>query len=152
MASKRLQRYTSTSDDEQSVDMSPMIDMVFLLLIFFLANANMIVVQMDKSVDVPVAADSSKQEDKNGRIVINIYKDGTLKDANGNVAFDSEVDLIDFISNEREKAESYGHNPVLHLRGDKDAVFRYSRSVIRSSAAAGVEDVKFATYMVSPNK
>lgn len=150
MASKRLQRLMAAQEEDQAVDLSPMIDMVFLLLIFFLVNANMIVVQMDKSVEVPIAKDSVKQEDKNGRIVINVYEDGTFKDANGVVTFESEADLTDFIRNEKEKAVNFGYDAALHLRGDRGALFRHSRRAIRCSAAAGVDNVKFATYKVNP--
>ena len=150
MASRRLQNFNSAADDDQAVDLSPMIDMVFLLLIFFLVNANMIVVQMDAKVEVPIAKNSRKQEDKNGRIVINIYKEGTFKNASGSINFDSEEELTDYILKEKEKADGFGYSPVLHLRGDRKAVFRHSRKVIHSSAAAGVDDVKFATYQVNP--
>ena len=44
--------------DELAIDMSPMIDMVFLLLIFFLVNATMIIVKQDAAVKPPVARSS----------------------------------------------------------------------------------------------
>ncbi len=148
MASKRLQAYAASQDEEMSVDMSPMIDLVFLLLIFFLVNANMIVVKMDKDVEVPVAKDSQKQEDKNGRIVVNVYSDGTVKDANGKMTFDSDTDLINFLQEQKLIVEGFGYKPSLHLRGDRKAVFRHARRVINCASKAGFSDVKFATYQV----
>lgn len=145
MASKRLQNFNSAEDGEESVDMSPMIDMVFLLLIFFIVNSNMIVVSQDKEVEVPIALDADKPETKNGRIVVNIYEDGTLKSVGG-MEFESELDLTDYIIREKERIEGFGYKPMLHLRGDRRAVFRYCRNVIRSSASAGVDNFKFATY------
>jgi len=46
-----------------------MIDMVFLLLIFFLVNAQMIVVKLDKDVRPPIASNTVVDEVRNGRIV-----------------------------------------------------------------------------------
>lgn len=131
------------------MDMSPMIDMVFLLLIFFIVNSNMVIVKMDKRVEVPVAADSLQQEDANGRIVVNVYEDGTLRDANANVEFEDDNALIDYIDKERQKMENFGYPPTLHLRGDRRSVFRHSRRVIRAAATARVDQVRFATYQTN---
>ena len=77
MASKKLRAANAGQDDDMKVDMSPMIDMVFLLLIFFIVTANLVVVKMDKKVEVPVADQSEPQKKKTGRIVINVYGDGS---------------------------------------------------------------------------
>ena len=76
MASKKLRSLNADEGDGLSVDMSPMIDMVFLLLIFFIVTANLVVVKQDVRVEVPVADASSTQEKKTGRIVINVYGEG----------------------------------------------------------------------------
>ena len=54
MASTKLRAVQQEQDDDTKVDMSPMIDMVFLLLIFFIVNATLIIVEMDKRVQVPI--------------------------------------------------------------------------------------------------
>lgn len=138
-----------TIEDDMNVDLSPMIDMVFLLLIFFLVNANMIVVKMDKSVEVPVADASSQQEVANGRIVVNIYEDGTLKDANAILNFETEADLSNYIETQKDISKGLGYEPVLHLRGDRKTLFKNSRRVIKAASEAGVDNVKFASYQVN---
>ena len=75
MASNKLRATQQEQEDDTQVDMSPMIDMVFLLLIFFIVNATLIIVEMDKRVKVPIARYSEKQNDKMGRIVVNVYSD-----------------------------------------------------------------------------
>jgi len=151
MASKRLQQQLAAADDEQSVDLSPMIDMVFLLLIFFIVNSNLVIVKLDANVEVPLAADASNQSSPNGRIVINVYKDGSYKNENLDTTFETDRDIEDYVKNRKEVIDTQGYEPVLHLRGDRNAVFKYSRRVIRSSAAAGVDNVKFATYANNPD-
>jgi biopolymer transport protein ExbD len=47
---------------------------------------------------------------------------------------------------EKEKIIPLGLVPKLHLRGDQDAVFKYSRTAIRAAATAGVDQVIFAVY------
>lgn len=146
MASKKLRQSTSSGDDETKIDMSPMIDMVFLLLIFFIVNATAIIVKTDPEVLPPVAEKSKRQEDGRGRIVINVRQDGTYTAEDFNVILADDKDIFDLVKTEKEKIDALGVVPKLHLRGDQDAMFKYSRTAIRAAAQAGVDQVVFAVY------
>lgn len=145
------------------VDMSPMIDMVFLLLIFFIVTANLVVVKMDKKVEVPVADASEPQEKKTGRIVINVYGEGTnskgesIEHKSGArysmgdmdfTPFDDDAAILEFITEEKKKMEA-SVKPQLHLRGHRGVEFKHCRHVIRIAAEAGVDQVIFASYATS---
>jgi biopolymer transport protein ExbD len=147
MASSKLRQSASAGDDDCKLDMSPMIDMVFLLLLFFLVNATVIVVKMDANVTVPVAVNSKKAEDGNGRIVINVRESGDFYDESGNVKLESDDDITDLVKEEKERNDRLGYKSKLHLRGDKEAVFKYSRQVIRAAAKAQVDQVVFAVFV-----
>lgn len=146
MASSKLRKSRTIEDDEAKIDMSPMIDMVFLLLIFFIVNATAIIVQTDPDVLPPVAKNSKRQEDGRGRIVINVREDGTYTAEDFRVVLPDEAAIADLVKKEKEKILQLGLVPKLHLRGDQDAVFRYSREAIRAAASAGVDQVIFAVY------
>lgn len=164
MASKRLRAANAEEGDGLAVDMSPMIDMVFLLLIFFIVTANLVVVKMDKRVEVPVAENSTPQEKKTGRIVINVYGEGVGKDGEslehpsgarfsmGDVDFtafeDDDTAIFEFIKEEKDKMEGT-LTPQLHLRGHRGVEFKHVRRIIRISANAGVDQVIFASYASS---
>ena len=47
MASSKLQSAMEEQGDDARMDMSPMIDMVFLLLIFFMVASRMVTVKVD---------------------------------------------------------------------------------------------------------
>ena len=148
MASRKLRSAQGGDDDDMQVDMSPMIDMVFLLLIFFLVNATLIIVEMDKDIKVPIAKHSMKQETKHGRIVVNVYSDehvakGRFRTADGNTAFNEDADLVDYIEKQRQEWEQKGHTARLHLRADHQVHFTYVRRAIRAAAKAGVNEVIF---------
>ncbi len=150
MASTKLRAVQQEQDDDTKVDMSPMIDMVFLLLIFFIVNATLIIVEMDKKVQVPIARYSEKQNDKMGRIVVNVYNDehageGRFRRADGKEIFVDDEDLVDFIKKEKEKWDLKGQKARLHLRADGKVHFTYVRRVIRAAAAAGVNEVIFVS-------
>lgn len=133
--------------DELKIDMSPMIDMVFLLLIFFLVNASMIIVELDPEVKPPIASESVPATDAKGRIVVNVRKGGDFFTEEG-MKLETEDVIFDLIEAEKKINESKGYVSRLHLRGDKDTVFKHSRKVIRTAARAGVDQVVFAVYMV----
>ena len=150
MASTKLRAVQQEQDDDTKVDMSPMIDMVILLLIFFIVNATLIIVEMDKRVQVPIARYSEKQNDKMGRIVVNVYSDehageGRFRRADGKEIFVDDEDLVDFIKKEKEKWDLKGQTARLHLRADGKVHFTYVRRVIRAAAAAGVNEVIFVS-------
>lgn len=149
-----------------AVDMSPMIDMVFLLLIFFIVTANLVVVKMDKRVEVPVAGNSTPQEKKTGRIVINVYGEGVSKsgeslehpegarfsmgDQNFTPFADDDAAILEYIKEQKEKMEGT-MKPQLHLRGHRGVEFKHCRRIIRIAAEAGVDQVIFASYAKNPN-
>jgi biopolymer transport protein ExbD len=151
MSSKKLRAAQGGSGEDLKVDMSPMIDMVFLLLIFFLVNASLVIVKMDKRVVIPIAKHSNPQKSKLGRIVINVYDDanaveGRFRMEDGETVFAADEDMVQFIKDEKEKMDAIGIVPKIHLRGDQESLFKYSRRVIRSAAAAGVNEVIFVSY------
>jgi biopolymer transport protein ExbD len=150
MASSKLRSASAEPEAECALDMSPMIDMVFLLLIFFIVNATAIIVQKDPAVRPPVAVNSKPQEVKEGRIVVNIRPDGTFTAEDFNTILPGEEEIHDMVKNMKERHQSLGVVSKLHLRGDKDAVFRYCRTAIRGAARAGVDQVVFGVFVREP--
>jgi biopolymer transport protein ExbD len=150
MSSKKLRSAQNEQEDDLEVDMSAMIDMVFLLLIFFIVNATLIIVEMDKRVMVPIAKHSDRQDGKMGRIVINVYGDkhageGRFRMADGKEAFANDEDMIEFIKKQKEFWEDKGQKPRMHLRADEGVHFTYVRRAIRAAATAGVNEVIFVS-------
>ena len=127
-----------------------MIDMVFLLLIFFIVNATAIIVKTDPAIRPPIAAHSKRQEEGGGRIVVNIRNDGTFTAEDFNIILPGEDEIYDMVKNQKERNQSLGIPSKLHLRGDKEAVFRYCRTAIRGAARAGVDQVVFGVFVREP--
>ena len=55
MASDKLRSANAASEEQDKMDMSPMIDMVFLLLLFFLVVSNPKTIKIDPRLEPPVA-------------------------------------------------------------------------------------------------
>jgi biopolymer transport protein ExbD len=63
---------------------------------------------------------------------------------------EDEEAVYSLVRTQREAIEQLGVTPKLHLRGDKETVFRHSRTVIRAAARAGVDQVVFAVFLKDP--
>lgn len=142
MARRRTANDTLFAEGAPKVDISPMIDLVFLLLIFFMIAATAITYKKDKRVLIPVATASKVPELVEGRIVINVYNDGTIRDESGTKTY-TEDDV------ERVMAAAKGKSPNtrLHLRADRRATHEQVKKVINASARGGVNNVIFSTYV-----
>jgi len=125
-----------------SIDMSPMIDLVFLLLIFFMTSSRMITNLQDPNVEVPIAYESKVSKNIEGRYVVNVYADGTLHTGDGH----AQISLEEF---EQRVAQRYSMYPKtkLLLRADRRVPHEDVREVIQASVRGGVSNIIFATFI-----
>lgn len=137
-------RRTTDDSEECSLDMSPMIDMVFLLLIFFIVNATAIVVRTDPDVALCHASAGAKPPDGRGRIVVNVRADGTFTAEDPNVRLADGAAVEEMVRRAKVRWDAEGVGPSLHLRGDRAALFRHSRVAVKAAAKANVHKVVFS--------
>lgn len=123
-------------------DLSPMIDLVFLLLIFFMVTANMITYQKDKRVVVPIASDAKVPELIEGRVIMNVLQDGRISNEG------SQVISLDTFKQHMADAKARNPRTRLHLRADARVPYKHIKATSRASAEAGVPTVIFSTYVV----
>jgi biopolymer transport protein ExbD len=129
------------------IDMAPMIDMVFQLLIFFMCAATMSQVDFTPAVKLPVAAKARTPEENDlaNRGTINILPpDATHPDFYFAVSGEemSEQQLVKSMQQRRAQ------NPAirLYLRAHKDVPFKRVKQVLRACADAGIADIIFASF------
>ncbi len=124
-----------------------MIDLVFLLLIFFMTASTLIINRLDPEVTPPVADKAIPPTVAAGRIVVNIHADGTFTDES--TATLADLDAITAYVRERDTInERNSVRSRLVLRGDRDAIVRYSKQVVKAAGDAGVNEVIFSAYQV----
>ena len=117
-------------------DLTPMIDMVFILLIFFLLTSVFILPAID--VQLPDAATGEKPEEL--ELTISIRPDGTIFVNREQVPFDG---LFAYL---QQKAEEYLVEEVF-LRADNSLEFGKIVDVLDITRQAGFNNVSF---MVEP--
>ncbi len=150
MASAKLQAATRTELEDMDMDISSMIDLVFLLLIFFMVASHLIIIQIDEEVRPPVATAGKAVENAMGRIVVNIRADGSVYDTVPRLMSGPDGDMGEVQAYIGELADSYNQTnqkPKLHLRADKDVDVKRIKEVVKAASLANVIDVIFAAYV-----
>jgi len=125
---------------EESVgfQMAPLIDVVFLLIIFFMVTANMN--QQERvPVTIPLASNSERPDDPSGRGTV------TVK-ANGDLFAGSQAVTTEQLSDLARMRLKENPNFKLFLRADRKTPHKHIREVMRVAAEAGVVDIIFASY------
>ena len=133
---KRRSRHQQTAVEMQ---MGPMIDMVFLLLIFFMVSAKM---NQDQNVklNVPVASHSKVPKEPKDRLTISIKEDGTVYLGAAEVEMDALADSIE------QAQKEIGEGMKAFIRGDDAVKHEDIRKIMRACAEKGINDIIFATY------
>ena len=92
-----------------------------------------------------MADQSQKPPDVKGRIIINVYPDGTFKNADGTVTL-TEDEVTQRVTEFRERMEQRQIEPSLVLRAHKDATVRDVKKATKAAALAGVNRVVFGAF------
>jgi biopolymer transport protein ExbD len=129
---------------EDEINMAPMIDMVFLLLIFFMVASHMS--KMDRTpVELPVADKSTVPENAKGRQLITIRS----QDATGekvDILMNLKSVELEEIAPIVEKLLAEDENAEVYLRADRYAKHKHVKEVMAACAKGGVANVIFATF------
>ncbi len=138
---------------EAKVELVPLIDCVFLLLIFFMCSATMSKLDAPTEVRLPIATNAAKQKDPSRRGVVNVMKEGERTPAGELATADRPFLVFGKLVNDEgltklmEEQMKVEPSMRLYLRADREAKFAIVRRAMSACAAAGVSDVIFATYV-----
>jgi len=130
-------------EGEPEFQIAPMIDVLLVLLIFFMSIAMTAVTRYDPSIQLPTAPDANKKETSEGELVFNIaWKASENRAVTTYDEAPVNLDAVVPVLAAQKKA-----NPKVRvlIRCDALTPVRYVSSVVDASAKAGITDVTFAT-------
>lgn len=132
-------RYRDNNEDEGSIDMSPLIDMVFILLIFFMVTTTF-VKDMKLELDRPSAASAAAASTKSIRVFIDKF---------GDIYVDNQpVRIYSLQSKLRDMLRVSTDKTVLVVT-DESVAAKVVLEVVDQSRLAGASDVGVATEQES---
>lgn len=122
-------------------NMTPMIDIVFLLIIFFLVTNHLTNRETEPDIDLPTAESGYEVETENpNRLIVNIAADGSLAVEGRTLDVKALGDLI------ATRREALGQDMEVQVRGHRDSPYRFVEPVLLASALQGVWNVKIRVY------
>ncbi len=115
----------STGLEEVEIDMTPMIDVTFLLLIFFVIISTLTRMETAANVELPVADQAQPEEAPDpGQLVINVEKNGDIYIL-GQKRSEAEIRAILAREAKRSMGKDGFSNQSIVIRGDEE--LKYSK-------------------------
>ena len=137
---------------EPEFQVAPMIDVLLVLLIFFMTLTSAQVLKVDKSIKLPVAPDAQKQDSQRAQVILNVRWNPETKKAA--FVYDEKVfaqtsELVPLIKSAKEAGDHKileGKNPTFRcvIRGDSDVPAVYVSQAMNAAAEAGISDISFS--------
>ena len=130
----RMRRYSYQTEEEPGIDLTPMLDVVFIMLIFFIVTSSFI---KESGIEVKrPQADTAAAQDK-GNILIAVTADGQ-------VWLDKQVVDVRSVRAHVERMRQEQPEGVVVVQADQDARTGLVVKVMDQARLAGVPDVVLA--------
>jgi len=137
---------------EPEFQVAPMIDVLLVILVFFMTITSAAVLKVDKTITLPVAPNALKKDNSRAEAVVNVrWQPATKKAA---FVFDERVypqasAMLEPLKAARitgEKKVTGTANPVFRavIRGDRDVPAIYVSQAMNAVAEAGITDISFS--------
>ena len=129
---------TETKSHAPTLALTSMLDVIFLLLCFFVTVSVFSQWESEISIKLPAAKTSEQPERLPGEIIVNLTKDGTVK-VNGSI-----MPLTELRDRLAKISKFYPGQPVI-IRADRDVRYESLVSVIDTCREADVWNFSLAT-------
>jgi biopolymer transport protein ExbD len=128
------QIFPKAEEEESSIDLTPMLDVVFIMLIFFIVTATF-VKESGIEVNRPEASTATKQERANILIAI---------DRNGDIWINRRKVDVDALRPNIERLHAENPQGTVVIQADQDAQTKKLVAVMDASREAGIYEISIA--------
>ncbi len=133
-------KFQTREPESAAFPLAPMIDVVFLLLIFFIATMQFSKSERELNVSVPVAEEGADAKQTLGEIIVNVREDGT-------VVVDKMEMTQDQLYAKLSRIAAVHKNQAIRIRGDSKVAYQKIVEVIDVCQKAGIPNISFATQV-----
>lgn len=124
-------------EEAQTIQMAPLLDIVFLTLVFFMVTSVYATLESEVDITLPTADSAVQSERGQGEIFINLRADGVI------VVNDREMGLEELQEVLGRVAEYFPGGAVI-VRGDRNAVLGRAIEILDCCRKADIQNVAFA--------
>ncbi|MBN1590955.1 MAG: biopolymer transporter ExbD [Pirellulales bacterium] len=129
-------------DEQPTLNLTPMIDIVFLLIIFFMVGTKFTELERKIGLQVPEVTDHGALTAAPEKRVVNVYRDGTVTLDRDPVSLD---ELRSRLTSARMQYEDLG---VL-IRGDSKVVYQSVAEVFNTCKLAGINQLAISVRPIT---
>lgn len=121
-------------DDEPTLNLTAMLDVMFLLIIFFVLGARFVDDERKIGLRVPEVVDSGALTDAPARREVNVYRDGTI-------TLDRRTVSLDELTTQLAAARRQYADLGVLVRGDARGEFQNVAAALAACKQAGVREL-----------
>ncbi len=132
-------------EEAEGIPMAPLIDIVFLTLVFFMTTAVFSSMESELDIKLPTANSAKQSERMHGEIYINLRDDGRI------ILNNREVTIPELQSTLNRVAEHFPGGAVI-IRGDRQANLGRALAVLNCCKNADIQNVAFAALKETPDE
>lgn len=133
-------KFRYSMPDPIGFQLAPMLDIVFLLLVFFVVTQTIALTEQDFSVKVPSAENAEDQNKSRAinEIILNVREDGM-------VTINREIFSVDQLYPRLERIVKLEKNQPVRIRGDASTTYQKIVDVLDVCRKAGIWNISFST-------
>jgi biopolymer transport protein ExbD len=127
-------------DEQPTLNLTPMIDVVFLLIIFFMVGAKFTELEREIDLEVPQVSDVAALAPAPEKKVVNVHRDGTI-------TLDKEVVTLEQLTVRLASARRQYADLGVVVRGDGEGSFQQVAAALSAVRRSGVAEMGIAVRM-----
>ena len=132
-------------DEQPTLNLTPMIDIIFLLIIFFMVGTKFSELERKIGLEVPSVADGGALTAAPAKRVVNVYSDGSLTLDRMPVTIEQLTDTLS------AAGRQYSDLGVL-IRGDATGQFQRVAEVLNACKQAGIVELGISVRLASAER
>lgn len=126
--------------EEPEINLTPMIDVVFLLIIFFMVGTQFSNRERKYDIDLPTVAEAAALTELPDDLIINVYSDGRV------LLGDKPVSLTELQQDLTKARENYADQGVV-VRGEGTGPYQHIADVLSVCQKAQIKKMTLATEL-----
>jgi biopolymer transport protein ExbD len=139
-------------EGEPEFQIAPMIDVLLVLLIFFMSITSAQVLKVDKTIELPISANALKKDTQRAEAIVNVKWDAATKKATFNMD-DRVYPELPELTKALAAAKKLGETKITAgaslafrcvIRGDREANALSISRAMNAAAEAGISDISFS--------
>lgn len=127
-------------DEQPGLNLTPMIDIVFLLIIFFMVGTKFSELERKIGLHVPAVANNGALSAEPEKKLVNVYRDGRVE-------LDSQEVSLDELTRRLTAARQQYPRIGVMVRGDADSRYQTVANVLGACSQAGIAKMAVAVKL-----